>query len=208
MEAAFEEAKKEIESDLIFIGHEDALENVNRLHFNIETGKLNLKDPHESQINSLSYQRLRTLNFEMKRSFKRLQDLVGLYKKDEEQIWINELRETLRYFYFTENEKAGLKVIYTEPSAQVNLTEVSPITPQWILDRSEPLSVERIWINGLIPSEGVDLLQLQLQEKYKSLVSLNRYDLAVLSKIRDFKTLVNLMSGSLLPSRCKLHKHY
>jgi membrane peptidoglycan carboxypeptidase len=45
----------------------------------------------------------------------------------------------------------------------------------------------------LIPSEGVDLLQLQLQEKYKSLVSLNRYDLAVLSKIRDFKTLVNLM---------------
>jgi membrane peptidoglycan carboxypeptidase len=193
MEAAFEEAKKEIESDLIFIGHEDALENVNRLHFNIETGKLNLKDPHESQINSLSYQRLRTLNFEMKRSFKRLQDLVGLYKKDEEQIWINELRETLRYFYFTENEKAGLKVIYTEPSAQVNLTEVSPITPQWILDRSEPLSVERIWINGLIPSEGVDLLQLQLQEKYKSLVSLNRYDLAVLSKIRDFKTLVNLM---------------
>ncbi len=193
MEAAFEEAKKEIESDLIFIGHEDALENVNRLHFDVETGKLNLKDPHESQINSLSFQRLRTLNFEMKRSFKRLQDLVGLYKKDEEQIWINELRETLRYFYFTENEKAGLRVIYTEPAAEVNLTEVTPITPQWILDRSEPLSVEGIWINGLIPSEGVDLLQLQLQEKYKSLVSLNRYDLAVLSKIRDFKTLVNLM---------------
>ena len=53
--------------------------------------------------------------------------------------------------------------------------------------------VERVWINGLTPSEGVDLLQLQLQERYKRLVSQNRYDLAVLSKIRDFRTLVNLM---------------
>ncbi|MGD9033358.1 MAG: transglycosylase domain-containing protein [Desulfobacteraceae bacterium] len=194
MEAAFQEAKKEIESDLIFIGHEDALENVHRLHFTVDTAKLNLKDPHESQINSLSFQRLRTLNFEMKRRFKRVQDLLGLYKKDEKQTWIEEeLRKTLRSFYFAETEEAGLRVIYADPMGEMGLAELTPVTPEWIFDRPEPLPVEGIWINGLIPSEGVDLLQLQLQESYKKLVSQNRYDLAVLSKVRDFRTLVNLM---------------
>ncbi|MGD8982974.1 MAG: transglycosylase domain-containing protein [Desulfobacteraceae bacterium] len=193
MEAAFQEAKKEIESDLIFIGHEDALENVRRLHFNVDTTKLNLKDPHESQINSLSFQRLRTLNFDMKRRFKRIQDLLELYKEDKKQDWIEGLRQTLRFFYFTENEKTGLKVIYADPMGEMDLTELTPVTPEWIFARPVPMPVEGVWINGLIPSEGVDLLQIQLQESYKRLVSQNRYDLAVLSKVRDFRTLVNLM---------------
>jgi hypothetical protein len=193
MEAAFQEAKKEIESDLIFIGHEDALENVRRLHFNVDSKKLDLKDPHESRINSLSFQRLRTQNFDMKRRFKRIQDLLELYKEDENQAWMEELRKTLRFFYFTDSEKTGLRVIYADPAGEMDLTELTPVTPEWILDRSEPLAVERIWINGLTPSEGVDLLQLQLHERYKRLVNQNRYDLAVLSKIRDFRTLVNLL---------------
>jgi penicillin-binding protein 1A len=193
MEAAFQEAKKEIESDLIFIGHEDALENVRRLHFNVDAAKLNQKDPYESQIKSLSFQRLRTLNFDMKRRFKRIQDLLELYKRDENQTWIEELRKTLRFFYFTDSEEAGLRVIYADPTSEMNLTELTPVTPEWILDRSEPLSVESVWINGSTPSEGVDLLQLQLYERYKRLVNQNRYDLEVLSKIRDFRTLVNLM---------------
>jgi membrane peptidoglycan carboxypeptidase len=193
MEAAFQEAKKEIESDLIFIGHEDALENVRRLHFNVDSKKLDLKDPHESRINSLSFQRLRTQNFDMKRRFKRIQDLLELYKEDENQVWMEELRKTLRFFYFTDSEKTGLRVIYADPAGEMDLTELTPVTPEWILDRSEPLAVERIWINGLTPSEGVDLLQLQLHERYKRLVNQNRYDLAVLSKIRDFRTLVNLL---------------
>ena len=33
LEAAFEEAKKEIESDLIFSGHEKAIEFLRRLHY-------------------------------------------------------------------------------------------------------------------------------------------------------------------------------
>jgi penicillin-binding protein 1A len=193
MEAAFQEAKKEIESDLIFIGQEDALENVRRLHFNVDTTKLNLKDPHENQISRLSFQRLRTLNFDMKRRFKRVQDLLELYKGDENQAWIEELRKNLRFFYFTDSEKTALRVIYADPTGEMDLTGFIPITPEWILDRSEPLSVERVWINGLTPSEGVDLLQLQLHERYKRLVNQNRYDLEVLSKIPDFRTLVNLM---------------
>jgi membrane peptidoglycan carboxypeptidase len=193
MEAAFQEAKKEIESDLIFIGHEDALENVRRLHFNVDTTKLNLKDPYERQISRLSFQRLRTLNFDMKRRFKRIQDLLALYKQDENPDWIEELRRTLRFFYFRDSGKTGLRVIYTDPTGEMDLSSLTPVTPEWILGRSDPLSVEKVWINGLTPSEGVDLLQLHLQERYKRLMSQNRYDLAVLSKIRDFRTLVNLM---------------
>ncbi|UCB49852.1 MAG: transglycosylase domain-containing protein, partial [Deltaproteobacteria bacterium] len=193
LEAAFQEAKKEIESDLIFIGHENALENVHRLHFNLDTTKLNLKDPHESRISALSFQRLRTLNFEMKRRFKRMQDLLELYEKDKEQTWIDELQQILPFFYFTQDQKAGLRVIYADPMGELDLAALTPVTPEWIFNRPEPFPVKGVWINGLVPSEGVDLLQLQLQESYKRLMSQNRYDLAVLSKVRDFRTLVNLM---------------
>ncbi len=193
LEAAFQEAKKEIESDLIFIGHENALENVHRLHFNLDTTKLNLKDPHESRISALSFQRLRTLNFEMKRRFKRMQDLLELYEKNKEQTWIDELQQILPFFYFTQDQKAGLRVIYADPMGELDLAALTPVTPEWIFNRPEPFPVEGVWINGLVPSEGVDLLQLQLQESYKRLMSQNRYDLAVLSKVRDFRTLVNLM---------------
>jgi penicillin-binding protein 1A len=200
MEAAFQEAKKEIESDLIFIGHEDALGNVRRLHFNLDTTKLNLKDPQERQISTLSFQRLRTLNFEMKRRFKRIQDLLELYQRDKEQTWIDELQRSLRFFYFKQNEKAD-RVIYADPMGEMDLTELTPVTPEWILDRPEPLPVEEVWISGLIPSQGIDLLQLQLQESYKRLMSQNRYDLSVLSKVRDFRTLVNLMYVTHLSKR-------
>ena len=201
MEAAFQEAKKEIESDLIFIGHEDALENVQRLHFDLDITKLNLKDPHESQIGSLSFQRLRTLNFEMKRRFKRIQDLLELYEKDKDQTWLDELQQSLRFFYLKQNEKANWRVSYADTIDEMDMTELTPITPEWILDRPEPLPVEEVWINGLIPSQGIDLLQLQLQESYKRLMTQNRYDLAVLSKIRDFRTLVNLMYVTHLSKR-------
>ncbi|MBW1912087.1 MAG: transglycosylase domain-containing protein [Deltaproteobacteria bacterium] len=43
MEAAFEESKKEVESDLIFNGLEHALDNLRRLHFSIDRTRLDLK---------------------------------------------------------------------------------------------------------------------------------------------------------------------
>jgi len=193
MEAAFNVAKKEIEPDLIFIGHEDVLDNVRRLHFNIESRELNLGDPFEREILSLSFERLRTLNFEMKRSAKRILDLLELYTKKEEKIWIEELRDALSHYYFKYTLEGGFRMIYTDAKDGARLSGLNPVTPEWLLSRNEPLAIEKIWIDGLVPSEVLDLLQVQLKEIYERLASQKRYDLEVLSEIRDFRTLVNLV---------------
>jgi len=193
MEAAFEEAKKEIESDLIFRGHEDALDNVYRLHFSIKTRELNLEDPDESQVYSLSFQRLRTLNFEMKRNLKRIQDLLDLYVENSDPDLKQDLWDALRHFYFGENTNHGFRLIYTDAKHQMNAAGLNPITPEWILARNEALAMEKIWIAGVIPSEVVDLLQSHIKENYERLLDHKRYDLAVLSRVRDFRTLVNLL---------------
>jgi len=72
MEAAFEESKKEIEPDMIFSGHEDALISLRRLHYSVDTGTLDPKEQDEIRIHRLSFQRLQALNFEMMRQFKRM----------------------------------------------------------------------------------------------------------------------------------------
>ncbi|MBW1704858.1 MAG: transglycosylase domain-containing protein [Deltaproteobacteria bacterium] len=59
MEAAFEQSKKEIESDIIFGGHEGILDNLKRLHFSID-GK------RPEQILRFSFKRLQGLNLKMK----------------------------------------------------------------------------------------------------------------------------------------------
>jgi membrane peptidoglycan carboxypeptidase len=193
LEAAFEEAKKEIESDLIFTGQEDALESVRRLHFHIEAGELNPGKPEEILIQRHSFHRLRSLNFDMKQDLKKVNDLFDIYKENRDSNLIGDLVEALRHFQVEEGVDTVPRLIYREAERGAHLAAANPLSPARILDRGEGLALEEIWIDGLIPSQVVDLLQGQLKESYKRLFSYKRYDLEVLSRVRDFRTLVNLM---------------
>ncbi|MDP6179205.1 MAG: transglycosylase domain-containing protein, partial [Desulfatiglandales bacterium] len=193
MEAAFEESKKEIKSDLIFGGHEYALTNLNRLHFNVDTGNLDLQNPDEFQISRLSFQRLRKLNFEMKRKLKKIKELLDHHAENREINLREPLSQVLRNFYLAENGDDASRLMYIASPDLINLSNRHPVTPEWILAGTEQMGMEGIWIDDIIPSEVVDLLQFNLKESYRSLLNNKRYDLAVLSKIRDFRTLVNLL---------------
>ncbi len=193
MEAAFEESKKEIESDLIFSGHEAALNNLKRLHFSVDIRDLTLRKHDEAQIPRLSFQRLRSLNFEMKRKLERIKQLVQLVTEKREPDTNEALSGALHGFYLAENGNPVPRTIYAEFDHQMNLPGVYPISAEWIIDRAKQTTGEEIWIDDLIPSGVVDLLQLHLKKNYRRLLKHKRYDLEILSKVRDFRTLVNLL---------------
>lgn len=126
MEAAFESAKKDVESDLIFRGDEKAIENLNRMHFDINEEKMDDQDEKDNEIARYSFNRLKRINSGLKNSVGSNGDLAD------------------------------------------------------------------IWVDGLLPSDVIDLLQENMDKRYRELIRFERYDIDVLYQIRDFRTLVNL----------------
>ncbi|MBW2709022.1 MAG: hypothetical protein JRD04_07020, partial [Deltaproteobacteria bacterium] len=116
MEAAFEAAKKQAETDIIFSGHENILDCVNRLHF----------------------------------------DLSGIGSDISEDD-----RDILRYDF------------------------------QRLLTLKNNTDADQ-WVDGLMPPDILELLQTHTRSRFRELMGHEKYSLEVLSKIRDFRTLVNL----------------
>lgn len=193
LEAAFEESKKEIVSDLIFAGHDDALENLQRLHFRVEPGDLDLKDPEELLIYRLSFQRLQSIQFEMKRRLQSIQGLGGAYGREVSPAILRDLSDALQGFYLSANDANRGRIIYSNSVRPFEDHNWTPATTRWLLNHIEDLSGEEIWIDGLMPSKSMDLLQSQMKESYMRMLNFKRYDKEVLYKTRDFKTLVNLL---------------
>ena len=181
MKAAFDVSKKEIEPDLIFGGYEDALINLQQLHLKVPENALDLNSPEEVQIYRHSFERLKTLNFAMKRRFDSFKYLTG-----------PDLSDALRFFYLQSLADGGVRIIYTDLGESLRGPELQPLSVEWLSERSGDINPEDVWIDGLMPSKSLDLLQSRLKDKYQNLLTYKRYDPELLYQIRDFKTLVNL----------------
>ncbi|HKI49117.1 MAG TPA: hypothetical protein VKA69_07300, partial [Desulfobacteria bacterium] len=116
MEAAFEAAKTQAETDIIFSGHEDSLDDVKRLHFDLSK--------------------------------------TGSAVEDDD-------RNLLRYDFG--------RLMALKRNTDTNQ-----------------------WVDGLIPAEILELLETHTEKQFQNLKDREKYSLEVLSKIRDFRTLVNL----------------
>lgn len=193
MEAAFEESKKEIEADLIFGGHEGFLAGLRTLHYRIDAEALDPADKDALKIRRRDFQRLQGLNAEMKRKLKRIKQLSRLYEANQETRLATILSRYLRDFYVSGNPASGRKVIYTESPPQSDLSGIRSMTPASAPEVLMDISPEEITLDGLISSRAVDLLHSHLTGNYKELLLHKKYDPEVLFKVRDFKTLVNLL---------------
>ncbi len=191
MEAAFEDAKKEIESDLIFSGNEATLDNLSRLHFDIDEKRLDLKDESDFQISRLGFKRIRSLNYNMKKRFKDLVQLIEIYKIKGTTNDQN-LKASLRYFYYKKAYNDAYRIIYSEEAEKAHYGGLERITIEQLSKRTPFISPEEIWIDNMIPSEVIDLIQTNMSKQYRELLALNRYDFETLYSVRDFRTLVNL----------------
>lgn len=192
LEAAFEQSKKEVESDIIFGGFEEILGNVKRLHFDINSEKLDLEEDEKKKILRYNFKRLSELNMRMKDRFYKVTQLVIQCTQDQTPGPRRRLLESLRNFYKTEVGDHGTRVIYTENAKSMSPAPLLPITPECLLEKHIKPAIEKIRLDGLITSGIIDLIQENIKKNYSQLVTYKRYDPNVLFRIRDFRTLVNL----------------
>lgn len=192
-EAAFQEAKKEIVSDLIFNGYERSLPDVNRLHFSIDKAAIDLEDKKEfADVLRYDFEKLRETSLRMKVQLQRVSMLTDQYLQDPSPESRANLMEALGDFYRTDEEGRQDALLYTTQPQSVSNLNLLPVTPEWLLVRSLPLDGKAVLIDGLIPSEALDMLEAATEKGCEKLLSRKRYEPEILCKVRDFRTLVNL----------------
>ncbi len=191
-EAAFEQAKKEAESDLIFGGHEDSLGNLFRLHYHVDIDPLDLEDPEERQILRFSFKRLWELGLRMKEQLQRVSRRLHEYLEKRTPEAEERLTYSLRHFYWSYDKEGQQKVIYTEGPENLSSTPLHALTSGWLSDQTGVLEPGEVWIDGLFTAEVLDLLHEGTKEHYRHLVTLKRYGFESLYRNKDFRVLVSL----------------
>jgi len=188
MEAAFEEGKKEIESDLIFSGHESAIDTLRRLHFTIDPEQLDPRNPEEQQIARLSFSRLQNLQADLKRKIRVIDEFVSPLREAQDPKG-ETLRAVLASFYLEEQGDGRSRMVYTEEPWPA----LEPLFPEELSGFLRRLEREDIWVDGILPSKSMDLLQESLRNHFERLMGQKRYDPEVLAKVGDFRRLVNTL---------------
>lgn len=188
-EAAFDMACKSIESDILFDGNLYALDNINRLHLSIDSRKLT--DNNNKSILRYNYDHLKKINSQMLDDLKDINLLFTLYSDNPSGIETG-LNRGLNRLYILKTNEGDERVIYTENPLYINGREFFKVTINDLIERKENFSVDDIWIDDLVPSGILNNLQEYMNKHYRELTAYSRYDINLLSHIRDFKTLVNL----------------
>ncbi|MFH1491289.1 MAG: transglycosylase domain-containing protein, partial [Pseudomonadota bacterium] len=183
MEAAFDESQKQIDADLIFNGQEDAIDNVKSLHYDVDSKALKTAGADEGEIRLFSFKKLLLLNFEMMKELKEFRDRTKG----------NNRFEDLPHFYTQEKGAPKPKIIFSKTPHLLEATDLHPLTADWLAAQQRELRAENIWIDGLLPSAAIELIQSNMKKVYKGFLAYKRYDPEVLCKVRDFKTLINLL---------------
>lgn len=190
MEAAFDEAKDQVETDIIFEGHEDILDDLHRLHFDLAESASDMAEPISHQIMRYDFQRLRSLDREMRAQFQRAVRIFHQYGRHKDTQMTN---QTLGRFYRAGEAGQRARIIYTDHPEYLARDDLIPITPEWLIEKAQgPNFEKKVWIDNLIPAGILDSIEAHIKANYKKLLTHERYSFEVLSKVRDFRTLVNL----------------
>lgn len=177
MESAFERAKKEIIPDLIFEGYGDSMNNLMSIHYNISNDELkSVSKKYQKEVSRFSFSNLRRQNFEMKRILLRIKNKSS------------STNDYLLNYFFKTTSKESLRIIFSKNEIY-DSNKYNSITREELLSTSSG----NIWIDDVLPSHILDLLQEYTIKNYRELIHYRRYDYEVLSNVRDFRTLVSLL---------------
>ena len=194
MDGAFEEAKRQVKSDMIFGGYESALGEVNRLQFDLGRGNPDREAPETRQNLRYDFQRLRALNLQMHTQLTEALRMLRGEGHGIEAGAIGPLTKMLNGFYRISEPEKGERLIYTDRPEDLIEAALTPVTPAWLLEKgSDSNMAGDVWIDGLIPSSILESLESHMETHYKKSLADDQSGVAVLSKIRDFKILVNLL---------------
>ncbi len=189
--AAFDLARKSIESDLLFDDNLTALDNINRLHFEIDTSKLDIEGNNDLEFLRYDFKRLTDMNSLMKEQLKDIQVAYTLYADNLSSI-SDRLKKGLAHLFIV-NAGGDERIAFIDDPAISKREGYKNITLKELFERQEKILPGNIWIDDLVPSGSIDSLHSYIRNHFRELSSHSRYDMKVLSHVRDFKTLVNLM---------------
>ena len=192
-EAAFEEAKKQAGSDVIFAGYEEILDPLGRIHFDLPKNVLNDEKKDEFRIRRRSFQRLVALNKDMKRKVEEIRKSLDPSAFHEDARDFAGLSESLKHFYLRTGKGAEKILAYTDSPRQAGSLTLTPVTPDLAVSEASLFSDPgAIRIDGWLPSETISLLERNMEKNFTEMSVRKRYSFETLSRIRDFRTLVNL----------------
>jgi len=192
-EAAFEESKQQVKTDVIFSGHESVLEDVNRLYFGLKSDPPDTEEPEARQVLRYDYQRFLRLDLEMSTRFRRALRILREHGLSTDYGINRLLSDDLGNFFRISEPGGGTRIVYTHHPEQLVPATPLPITPAWLMEKGVDADLEKeVWIDNMIPAGILDTLENHIQNNYRKLLTDERYGLEVLANIRDFRTLVNL----------------
>jgi penicillin-binding protein 1A len=193
MEAAFQEAKKDIESDLIFNGYETVLDTVRRLHYSLDEDQLSLSNPGDMQIYRLSYPRLQVLSSELRAKLKNVKELLADYEKNSQPGTGEAIYSALSSFYYRVDENQNYTIFYSPVGGENDLASFRSMPIRTVMEVLARTPEQDVWVDSLLPLRVIDLLQSRTMELYEKWANLRKYDEELLYRLSDFKRLVNLM---------------
>jgi len=208
LQTAFEEAREELKTDLIFEGDQEALRALEDLHYGIgvesyleERGWTpeSLKDPslkpsERKELRALltNFLHLRTLQEEMREAYEVLRWTLS----HENPLARIPLTQRGRGRFYWESVAGGTRAVFTDHPEGRALVPLNLYDLMERLDQGRTLEeifpLSEVWVEGLLPSGLLDQLQEGIQRRLEDLSSRDPYSLDVLCRIRDFKTTLAL----------------
>ena len=115
------------------------------------------------RIYRLNYSRLQSLNGEMKRTFRNLKDLLSLPRGNQDQPLEELIRAEFPRFCVQTQEEGALRVIFTPAPPRNTIHQCEPLSLDTVFEVLQGVTEEDVWLDGVIPSRTIDLLESQLQ---------------------------------------------
>lgn len=200
-EAAFEESKKEIETDLIFSDQEEVLWNLQRLHYKVDPGNYSVDGEMDPALYRLSFLRLLALNQSMKQEMQRVKEILNQAARGTDADLYRLFGGELSRFYVAGGNGNRAMVVYAETRPPFRGAALRPLSSEWGSDQLAQLNPEEVWLDGLLPSRVVDTLQSLSNRAHERLRSNRKYDAELLYRLSDFKRVVNLTYVTRLAER-------
>ncbi|MBN2060862.1 MAG: transglycosylase domain-containing protein [Deltaproteobacteria bacterium] len=190
LEAAFLKAKKDIEPDLIFSGLDEILDRISSLHYDVGERTPMISEEEYATIARLSFARLQAQNTRMINKFNDFKHLIDFYNKNDTE-YFNSVNEAMDDFYYIAASGGKGRIVYSENPN--NLESFEDLLPDPVSLQSKGPLPDDVWIDNIIPSGVISLIQERIKENYGEFLKHKRYDPEVLYSTRDFRTLVNLI---------------
>ncbi len=190
-EAAFDMAKKTVEADLLFDDNLYAINNINRLHLSINSKRIDTRSTYNKTILRYDFDRLVKLNAGMMKDLKDINLLFTLYSDNPDAV-SGDLKTGLNRLYITKTEEGKDRIVYTENPQILKDRDFYKATVNDLIQRKDDFRLDDVWIDDLVSSGILKVMETYINRHYKELAASSKYDMKVLSQIKDFKTLVNL----------------